>query len=90
MLKILNGRPFHLSGGPVVGWVAVLMSVGICILYMPGMPSALVWPYEWDIVIIWAVLGFILYKVSMSKYGPENSDTYMTIELDRIFEEGED
>ena len=81
-------RPFLLRGGNVVGWVAVLMSVGICILYMPGMPSALIWPYEWVIVIVWALLGIIFYKVSMSKYGTANSDAHMNNELDRIFKEG--
>ncbi len=80
-------RPFHLRGGRVVGWGAILMSLGICILYMPGMPSALVWPYEWVIIIVWVVLGIIMYRVSMSKYGTENSDAFLNSELDRIFEE---
>jgi basic amino acid/polyamine antiporter, APA family len=80
-------RPFLLRGGGVIGWVALLMSIGICVLYMPGMPSALVWPYEWVIILVWAILGVVLYKVSMKSYGTENSDTYMNKELDRIFEE---
>lgn len=80
-------RPFYLRGGSVVGWIAVLMSLGVCILYMPGMPSALIWPYEWVIIILWAILGAILYKVSMNKYEPKNSDAHMNRELDRIFEE---
>lgn len=83
-------RPFILRGGGVVGWVALLMSIGVCVLYMPGMPSALVWPYEWVIIIVWAILGVVLYKVSMHSYGIENSDAYMNKELDRIFEEDEE
>jgi len=82
-------RPFLLRGGSIVGWLALLMSIGVCILYMPGMPSALIWPYEWVIIIVWGVLGVVLYKISMSKYGPKNSDAHMKKELDRIFEEGE-
>jgi APA family basic amino acid/polyamine antiporter len=83
-------RPFLLRGGGVIGWVALLMSIGICVLYMPGMPSALVWPYEWVIIIVWAILGVVLYKVSMNSTGTENSDTYMNKELDRIFAEDEE
>jgi APA family basic amino acid/polyamine antiporter len=80
-------RPFLLKGGTTIGWIAILMSIGICILYMPGMPSALVWPYEWVIVLVWALLGIVLYKVSMSKYGTANSDAHLNKELDRIDKE---
>ncbi|WP_158555816.1 hypothetical protein [Peribacillus glennii] len=34
------------------GRIAVLMALGITVLYMPGMPSGLVWPYEWVIVFV--------------------------------------
>ena len=30
------------------------------ILFMPGMPAALVWPYEWLILIAWWGLGLVL------------------------------
>lgn len=58
-------RPFYLKAGPILGWIAVVMSVGMGALYMPGMPSALAWPYEWLIILFWAVLGGILYKISV-------------------------
>ncbi|QKY68320.1 APC family permease [Lentibacillus sp. CBA3610] len=77
-------RPFKLSGGTVIGWIAVVMSIGIGILYLPGMSSALVWPYEWAIIGIWAILGFVLYKVSMKKYGTAYADKRMKEEIDRI------
>ncbi|WP_099159759.1 APC family permease [Virgibacillus ndiopensis] len=77
-------RPFKLPGGTVIGWVAVVMAAGVSLLYMPGMPSALVWPYEWAIVGLWAVLGIILYKVSMAKYGKAYADEYMKKEIDRV------
>ncbi|HLS09742.1 APC family permease, partial [Lentibacillus sp.] len=67
-------RPFRLSGGTSIGWIAVIMSIGVGILYMPGMPSALVWPYEWAIIGLWAILGFVLYKVSMAKYGTDHAN----------------
>lgn len=80
-------RPFYLRGGSIIGWFAVLMSIGICILYFPGMPSALIWPYEWAIIIVWIILGVILYQVSMRKYGPENSDAHMEKQLEEVFKE---
>jgi basic amino acid/polyamine antiporter, APA family len=77
-------RPFRLRGGTSIGWIAVFMSLGISLLYMPGMPSALVWPYEWAIVFSWIVLGFVFYKISMSKYGIESSDKHMNDEIARV------
>ena len=80
-------RPFRLRGGTTIGWMAMMMSVGVCVLYMPGMPSALIWPYEWIIILVWTILGVVLYKISMSKYGKSNSDSHMNMEIDRVFEE---
>ena len=80
-------RPFRLRGGTTIGWIAMMMSVGVCVLYMPGMPSALIWPYEWIIILVWTILGVVLYKISMSKYGKSNSDRHMNKEIDRTLEE---
>ncbi|SFB39227.1 amino acid/polyamine/organocation transporter, APC superfamily (TC 2.A.3) [Lentibacillus halodurans] len=77
-------RPFKLSGGTSIGWIAVIMSAGIMVLYMPGMPSALIWPYEWAIVGLWIIIGFILYKMSLSKYGKAYAEKHMKDEMDRI------
>ena len=77
-------RPFKLRGGVTFGWIAVFMAIGICILYMPGMPSALIWPYEWIIIVIWAVLGAVLYKISMGKYGAEKSNQHLEKEIARV------
>jgi amino acid transporter len=51
-------RPFQAGKSPIVGWTALILSIGFIILYMPGMPSALVWPYEWIITLIWWIIGF--------------------------------
>ncbi len=77
-------RPFYLKVGKPIGWAAVVMSVGIGILYMPGMPSALVWPYEWIIVIVWAILGFIFYKFTVTKESIKETDIHIQQELDRV------
>ncbi|MBP1971130.1 amino acid transporter [Virgibacillus natechei] len=77
-------RPFRVRGGTVIGWLAVFMAGGVTLLYMPGMPSALLWPYEWVIIIAWVILGIILYNFSISKYGKENADQNMRSEIDRV------
>lgn len=77
-------RPFFLRGGMLVGWLAIFMSIGIGVLYMPGMPSALVWPYEWIIIGLWAILGLVLYKISMAKYGTAYADESMKEQIDRV------
>ncbi|WP_339164488.1 APC family permease [Siminovitchia sp. FSL W7-1587] len=59
-------RPFKAGKSSIVGWLAVLMSIFFVILYMPGMPAALIWPYEWAIFAGWMLLGFLL-MLSMRK-----------------------
>ncbi|UOQ95739.1 APC family permease [Halobacillus shinanisalinarum] len=82
-------RPFRLRGGTTLGWIAALLSLGVCVLYVPGMPSALVWPYEWIIILSWAVLGAILYKISISKYGANHSEQHMKAEIDRVMKDSD-
>lgn len=74
-------RPFHLRGGNIIGWLAILMSIGVGILYMPGMPSALLWPYEWLIIISWSVIGVVLYRFSMRKRDGREVDEYLNNEI---------
>lgn len=57
-------RPYKVRNGTIVGWVALILSIGIAGLYMPGSPAALLWPYEWAIFIGWALLGVALYRAA--------------------------
>ncbi len=57
-------RPYRVPFGNVVGCLALLLSIGLGLLYLPGSPSALIWPEEWGIVILWSVLGVVLYIYS--------------------------
>jgi amino acid transporter len=50
-------RPYRVPAPHVIGPVAVLATVLFILLYLPGSPSALSWPYEWAVVIGWTVLG---------------------------------
>lgn len=80
-------RPFRVRGGTTIGWLALLMSVGMAILYMPGMPSALIWPYEWVIIFVWVLLGAVFYKTSISKYGAANANAHLDAEVERVLQE---
>jgi amino acid transporter len=76
-------RPFKLPGGTVLGWIATILALGIAVLYMPGMPSALGVP-EWIIIGFWFLMGAVFYNYSMRKYGKENAEEHMKKEIDRI------
>ncbi|MFC7342378.1 APC family permease [Saccharopolyspora griseoalba] len=52
-------RPFAVPAGRVVGALALLLSLGLGVLFLPGMPSGLSWPYEWILVGGWALLGLV-------------------------------
>jgi hypothetical protein len=43
-----------------VGWAALLLSIAIALLYLPWSPAALIWPWEWLIVLGWVLLGAIM------------------------------
>jgi amino acid transporter len=50
-------RPYRVKGGLWVGGIAAVLSLGMIVLYLPGAPAALVWPYEWAILLGWSALG---------------------------------
>ena len=57
-------RPYVVRHGRLIGTVALVLSLGIAALYFPGSPAALVWPYEWLIVIAWVVLGVVMLRIA--------------------------
>jgi basic amino acid/polyamine antiporter, APA family len=62
-------RPFRLPAGTVVGSAAAVLSLGLAVLYLPGMPAALVWPAEWLIVGLWWLVG-VYFVLQLPKIGP--------------------
>ena len=56
-------RPFRLRHGVVIGWLALIGTLGLLLLYLPGSPAALLWPTEWGLVGLWFVLGALLYRL---------------------------
>ena len=62
-------RPYRVKHGQLVGRIALVLSLGICALYLPWSPSALVWPAEWAIVFSWCALGAVLLALSKRGFG---------------------
>jgi amino acid transporter len=54
-------RPYRVPAARLVGGLAVASTVFFVLLYLPGSPSALVWPAEWIIVLAWAGLGLLFF-----------------------------
>lgn len=77
-------RPFKIPAGKAVGFVTIILSLGLLALYMPGMPSALI-AIEWWIFLGWTVLGIVLYGYSLVKY-PGKSKEFMDEEIVAIKE----
>ncbi len=64
-------RPFRAGRGPTIGIVAAVLSLGIAIQYLPGMPAGLITP-EWIIVGIWTVVGLIFaIRMNVPEYSPD-------------------
>ncbi|MFZ5870222.1 MAG: APC family permease [Actinomycetota bacterium] len=53
-------RPFRVRHGRTVGALAAVLSLGLGVLFLPGMPAALIWPYEWVILGLWWLAGMVL------------------------------
>jgi APA family basic amino acid/polyamine antiporter len=54
-------RPFRAPWGTFTGVMALSLSVLLLLVYLPGSPAALIWPWEWGICLGWALLGAWLY-----------------------------
>lgn len=62
-------RPFRAPGGQVTGVIAVVLGVGLGVLFLPGLPAALVWPYEWVVIVLWWLVG-VVFLVRVPRVGP--------------------
>jgi basic amino acid/polyamine antiporter, APA family len=50
-------RPFRVSHPRLVGYGAVVLSIGLLSAFLPWSDSALAWPDEWLTITIWVVIG---------------------------------
>ena len=55
-------RPFKVSHPNLVGWGAVILSLGLLSAFLPWSESGLEWPYEWGTILVWAILGLFFLR----------------------------
>ena len=60
-------RPFRVKYGKAVGYGAIVLSAALLSAYLPWSPSALIWPYEWLMILVWSVLGGLLFFAYRAK-----------------------
>ena len=53
-------RPFRVSHPNLVGYGAVILSIGLLSAFLPWSDSALAWPDEWLTIAVWTVLGALI------------------------------
>lgn len=56
-------RPFRAGRGPWIGWLALGLASAIGLVYLPGSPAALLWPWEWSICLTWAAAGVAFWAI---------------------------
>jgi len=62
-------RPYKAPGGVATGYLGVLACAIMVIIFLPGMPSALVWPFEWALVFGWTILGIVFAFWAKASFG---------------------
>ena len=67
-------RPYRVQRPRLIGGLALLTTMFFAALYLPGSPSALLWPYEWVIVLGWAVLGALVGLVFTRRVSPADKE----------------
>ena len=73
-------RPFRTPGGVGTGVVAAVLATGVGLLYLPGAPAALIWPYEWLIFGGWGLAGLVLIsRIPRVGAGPGAHDEMLTV-----------
>lgn len=65
-------RPYAVSRWRTVGGFALILCLGLALLYLPGSPAALA-PVEWGVCVVWILLGGALWRYGGS-VGAEMGD----------------
>ena len=66
-------RPWKLPLGELFGGAALVLSLGIMVLYLPGSAAALLWPQEWLLFVAWMTGGFLLFLYTRVQAASEAS-----------------
>lgn len=62
-------RPYRVPAPRLIGGLALVATLLFIGLYLPGSPSALIWPQEWAIIAGWTVLGSLFLIASRRRLG---------------------
>lgn len=54
-------RPFRIRYPRLVGYGSIVLALGLLSAFLPWSPSALLWPQEWLLILVWAILGVVVY-----------------------------
>ena len=54
-------RPYALAAPRAIGYTAIVLALALLAVYLPWSPSALLWPHEWAMILVWAFLGGLVY-----------------------------
>ncbi len=54
-------RPIRITNPRFVGGSAILLAAALLMAFLPFSPSALAWPYEWGMILAWALLGVVVF-----------------------------
>jgi APA family basic amino acid/polyamine antiporter len=55
-------RPFRVRYPGLVGGGAILLTLGLLAAFFPPSKSALMWPEEWLLLIVWGMLGLVVFS----------------------------
>lgn len=68
-------RPFRVRQGGTIGTLAALLSLAMAVLFLPTMPAALIWPYEWVVIGLWWLAGIVfLIRLPSVPPGPDTEE----------------
>jgi basic amino acid/polyamine antiporter, APA family len=73
-------RPYKAPAGYLVGTIGLIATVLFVYLYLPGGESALLWPYEWLIVLAWIAIGIVLNAASRGRTTETTQDLVEKLE----------
>jgi amino acid transporter len=54
-------RPIRIRHPRLIGGIAATLGMALLMAFLPFSPSALVWPYEWGMILAWTALGLLVF-----------------------------
>ena len=77
-------RPYKVKRYKFVGFMSVGMCMFMGLMYMPGAPAALLWPYEWGIILAWCLLGTVFFAVAKKSSVEHKEPEFDQYEIEEV------